>query len=180
MRYPSAFGGGDEKRVIRLTDLPSDVTLMTLDRDKVMDLWLKVKDYDRLFEDDTRGDVEAFYTSVYRKDTIILRLPNGILTLSKIRPSLSAECHAVFFDRRLADKTEAVRGAILWGFFEFDLYRLSAVIPKTSIALRRWMMRSLGFRHEGTLRHDFYYKGKLSDSTVLSLLREEVLDGPAN
>jgi len=141
-----------------------------------MDLWLKVKDYDRLFSDETRGDVESFYRSIFKQDTILLELPNGVLTLSKIKPGLSAECHAVFFDRKLSDKTSYVRDCILWAFFEFDLHRLCAVIPYTSIALRRWMMKSLGFTYEGTMRDDFWYKGKLASSVVLSILRGEVLD----
>lgn len=164
------------RKVTLLTSLPNEVKLLTLDPGMVMDLWLKVKDYDRLFSDKTRGDVEAFFFSTFKKDTILLDLPNGILTLSDIRPGLAAECHAVFFDRKLTNKTTLVRDCILWAFFEFDLHRMSASIPATSVALRRWMMKSLGFSYEGTMRDDFWYKGKLTSSVVLSILRGEVLD----
>jgi RimJ/RimL family protein N-acetyltransferase len=161
-----------------MIDIPEGLHLYQLTRDRAEALWTKVRDYDRLFSDETRGDKEGWMRQLFDGRTLVLETDDGqaMLFLSRIHEGLKAEVHAIMFDRRLAGRTEVVRRALVWAFVAFDLHRIGASIPSASRALRRWMSR-LGFRVEGTVRNDFWYKGTLADSLVMGLVRREVLDG---
>ena len=160
-----------------INQLPAGVHISRWSGDKLLLLWTKVKDYAKIFSDDTRGDVEGWTRRMAAADTVTLEFPDGLLILSELRPGLKGSVHALFWDAKLRSHTDLVRSTILWAFFEYNLHRLSAEIPTFSKALRRWMTKDLGFTAEGVLRHDFWYQGELRDSIVLSLLREEVLNG---
>lgn len=161
-----------------MIDIPEGLHLYQLTRDRAEALWTKVKDYDRLFSDETRGDKEGWMRNLFDSRTLVLETDDheGLLFLSRIHEGLKAEVHAIMFDHRLSPRTDVVRRALIWAFLAFDLHRIGASIPSVSRALRRWMMK-LGFDVEGVVRNDFWYKGTLADSLIMGLTRKEVMNG---
>src|SRR5690606_28834417 len=75
----------------------------------------------------------------------------GILYLTDIKPGQDATAHYVFFDGRLADKTELLEGMIQWAFEDHPdvgwhgLTRLTVEVPDFASALAKHAYRRLGF-----------------------------------
>lgn len=68
--------------------------------------------------------------------------------------------------------TEALRAALDWTFTETPVHRAEADITLGNAASCR-VVEKLGFRHEGTLRKNYFFKGQWHNSLEYSLLREE-------
>jgi RimJ/RimL family protein N-acetyltransferase len=68
--------------------------------------------------------------------------------------------------------TEALRAVLEWVFSETPVHRAEADITPGNVASCR-VLEKLGFRLEGTLRKNWFYKGQWHDSLEYSLLREE-------
>lgn len=154
--------------------LPPGISLYTLTPERAVALWERLKGYDALWPDDTRGDVTRWVEFAVAPTTLFLEEAGGhaMFILSGIREGLKANAHAVFHDHKLRPRIALTRALILWAMFEFDLYRLEARIPAFSHALRRFLY-NVGFRFEGRLRDDFWFHGHLEDALVLSMLRQE-------
>lgn len=68
--------------------------------------------------------------------------------------------------------TEAVEGAVTYGFAEMRLNRIEAVVdPRNAASLG--MLRNAGFQEEGLLREYEHEPGGFVDVVMLSLLRRE-------
>ena len=68
--------------------------------------------------------------------------------------------------------TEALRAVVEWIFSETPVHRAEADITPGNIASCR-VVEKLGFRFEGILRKNWYFKDQWHDSLEYSLLREE-------
>lgn len=157
--------------------LPSGVTLGAFTAEKLMDLWKKVRDYDRLFSDEARWDVIAFCERITGDDVLVLETEGGLMLLSSIKPGLYAQVHVIFWDGKLSPKIDLIRASLVWAFLAFDLVRVEALIPEFARSVRRFLEEKLKFQREGRLRNRMWYKGVLTDLLMYSILREEVLDG---
>ena len=157
--------------------LPVGVSLHRLTPQGAVDLWEGLKSYDALWPDSTRGDVVGWVEFALAPTTLFLKGDDdkSMYVLSGIHEGLKARVHAVFHDHKLHHRVGLVRGLLAWAMFEFDLYKLEAHIPDFSCALRRFLQRDLHFHLDGTLRDDFWWKGQLHSTVVLSLLRDEVV-----
>ena len=154
--------------------LPEGVWHKTLSKESLLELWDRVKGFDRLFSDSTRGDPTSFWKNLL-SDCIVLETEGGILTLRNIQEHLSGEAHLIFWDCKLSPKTELVRECLVWAFTTFDLQRIGTSIPVYAKALRRFLTDRLGFQIEGRLRNNAFFDGVLIDTLILSILREEIL-----
>lgn len=157
--------------------LPKGVRLYRLTAERAVTLWDTLKGYDVLWPDSARGDLVGWVQYCMAPTTLFLEGEDGksFYTLSQIKEGLSARVHAVFYDHKLAPRAPLVRELLTWAMFEFDLYRLEAMVPDFSRALRRFLQRDLHFRLEGVMRDTFWWKGSLHDTVMLSILREEVI-----
>jgi ribosomal-protein-alanine N-acetyltransferase len=68
--------------------------------------------------------------------------------------------------------TEALRAVLEWVFTETPVHRAEADITPDNLASCR-VVEKLGFRFEGILRKNWFFKGQWHDSLEYSLLREE-------
>jgi diamine N-acetyltransferase len=68
--------------------------------------------------------------------------------------------------------TEALRAVLEWVFTETPVHRTEADITPGNLASYR-VVEKLGFRFEGILRKNWFFKGQWHDSLEYSLLREE-------
>jgi RimJ/RimL family protein N-acetyltransferase len=161
-----------------MIDLPKGVQHKVLTRQNLWDLWETVRKFDRLFSDETRGDPIAFWKNIL-KDSVILETDDGggILTLSNVKPGLRAEAHLTFWDHKLSPRIELIRDCLVWAFLNFDLYRIEVFIPVIGGPALRRFLEKLGFKKEGILRNRSWYQGQLIDTVLLSILREEILNG---
>ncbi len=74
--------------------------------------------------------------------------------------------------RRKRIMTEAMRAALMYGFTTMDLHRIEVLIDPANTASIR-LVEGLGFRRDGTLRENTYFRGRFIDDVVFSLLRQE-------
>jgi len=120
----------------------------------------------------------------------------GVALLNQVDLYNSAQCHFVFFDRKLADKQQFCFNAMDWAFERFELEVLRVEIPTYARALANWARKKLGFRYEaearpfswpaneepltatqavlGSRKHKVtLYRGQWHDALLLSITREE-------
>jgi len=155
--------------------LPEGVREASFSKEKLMKLWAKVKDFDKIYSDWDRCDEMSFYNRILDPNTHVLEMDNGILIIDNIYPNIRGQVHAIFWDGRLSNKTDKLKKCIVWAFHHFRLERMEAIIPEFSRALRRFITEKLHFTFEGRLRKRMLYKGEYTDSLIFSLIREEIL-----
>ena len=160
-----------------MINLPDGAWLGTYDRDKLISIWHKIKEYDNLFADDDMKDPEEYLRKFLDRRTVIIETDGGFMSLMNIRRGLKAEGHFCFWDHKLSPKTELIKDCMIWSFLQFDLQRLETYVADYAHAVRRFVERKLGFVYEGTMRDALIHDGRLIDMLIFSILREEVLNG---
>ena len=68
--------------------------------------------------------------------------------------------------------TEALSAALRYGFEEMGLNRVQAVIDSENVKSIKLVER-LGFKKEGVLRQNSYFRGRFRDEVCFSILKEE-------
>ena len=68
--------------------------------------------------------------------------------------------------------TEALRAVLRYGFEEMGLNRIQAIIDSANVRSIKLVER-LGFKKEGILRQNSYFRGRFRDEVCFSLLKEE-------
>lgn len=162
--------------MIQINQLPEGVKYAVLTKEKVHYWWSKLKNFDKLFNDDTYYDEINFFNKMFHENTHILEVAdNGIIVFDNVVEGLKAQAHVSFWDFKLSARTQLLRDCLIWAILEFNLHRIEILIPEFSRALRRFVERRLKFQYEGRLRETMWYKGQLVDIIILSILRREVL-----
>jgi ribosomal-protein-alanine N-acetyltransferase len=77
-------------------------------------------------------------------------------------------------DKRKGYMKEAVSAIVKYGFNQMKLNRIEALISPTNEASLK-IVYSLNFVKEGLLRQHYSYHGKLDDSILFSLLKEDYI-----
>lgn len=160
--------------MISMATLPEGIKVMELSKEKLKDLWEKLKDFGKLYSDASHGDEIGFYQRFLDEDVIVFEMEGGIAILDNIVPFERAQIHVSFWDKHLSTRTELLREGLKWIFEVYNLNRIEAVIPYFSHALKRFLTSRLGFKFEGVLRGRHLFEGKFIDELIFSLLREEV------
>jgi RimJ/RimL family protein N-acetyltransferase len=155
-------------------DLPMGVKLAAFSREKLFDLWEKLKPFESLFTDEDMKNPEVFLENFLARDSITLELEGGLVLIKHIVPGHKAEFHATFWDKHLSSRQVCLRECLFWAFVTFRLERLETYVADYARAVRRFLQERLGFRHEGCMRAAALAKGRLIDIHIYSLLREEV------
>jgi len=93
------------------------------------------------------------------------------------RAELGFELSPAHWGKGLAQ--EAVRAVLAYGFNEWDLNRIEAlVLPDNTVSQR--LLERLGFQREGLLRQYEKTRGQFDDLYMYSLLKTEWQDGSVN
>jgi hypothetical protein len=116
----------------------------------------------------------------------------GLCILNTIRAGLDAQCHFLFFDRKLSDKRQLCLNLMQRVFAdeELQLRVLRVEIPEYASKLSGFLRKALGFKFESERWLDTVaeakrssrkyeatcYEGKWQDVLLLSVTREEFLD----
>ena len=98
--------------------------------------------------------------------------PVGLVYLSNIILGRDADLNVLFWDGKLRkDRKAAVRSVIAAAFKQFNLPRISAVLPSTNPALQR-VLGDVGLTVEGTIRKGWGVEPQI-DSVYMGILKEE-------
>lgn len=155
---------------------PEGVTFWIATTESLHDLWMKIKDFDRLFTDNVRWDEASFNERMLSHRSIVLETINGVIIGDILEENHLGRAHFIFWDKKLSIRTELLRNCLEWFFLVCNLNVVEVQIPDYARALRRFIERKLKFKYEGRLRSRMYYKGELTDALIYSMLKEEVLD----
>ena len=94
----------------------------------------------------------------------------GVVYVDRAVVGTEARAHYVFFDGKLSDKTEFLRGMIEQQLTRF--HRLTVEVPEYMHALIRHAKR-LGFAEEGRKREGWKHDGRWADVVVMGIVSEE-------
>ncbi len=123
-------------------------------------------------------DVEKWVREAVESDTCswTVRLDGQVIGLVEADIRRDAIARAGYFiDQGRQGQgyaTEALRAAVDWVFNETPVHRVEADISPGNTASCR-VVEKLGFRYEGQLRKNFFFKEQWLDSLEYSLLRDE-------
>ena len=96
----------------------------------------------------------------------------GLVYLTNMILERDADLNVLFWDGKLRkDRKAAVRQVIAGAFKEFDLPRISAILPSTNPALQR-LLGDVGLTVEGTIRKGWQVN-PVVDAVYLGILKEE-------
>lgn len=154
-------------------DLPQGVKLAVFSREKLMELWQKLRPYEQLFTDENMRNPEVFLENFLGRDSVTLELDGGFILLKRISEGHKAEFHAVFWDKHLSSRKELLKQCLLWAFVTFRLERLETFVAAYAKAVRRFLEERLGFKHEGCMRSATISRGSLIDVHIYGILRKE-------
>ena len=158
-----------------MIDVPNGVEMVNLDEFEVKNIWDRVKDFDKMFCDGTRGNYKEFKRKLLDPNVIVLRVENGILILKNMVDNLCSEAHIQFWDKKLSIHANVCKDCLMWAFLQFGLERIETFVPSVSKAVRRFITKRLNFREEGVMRNKIRWNGMLVDMHFYSILKNEVL-----
>lgn len=152
-------------------DLDHLIRPMTLTIEKIEAIWLKLQNLPYVFDDFTRGNKEKFMERFMQVNTVADELGDfGIAYFTDVCPPVNACVHIEFWDRRFKDRVPLARCGIKRFFDNYDIHRLTAVIPVFNRAAILFARR-IGFSMEGVLQEATLSLGKWHDNAILGLTR---------
>jgi RimJ/RimL family protein N-acetyltransferase len=86
----------------------------------------------------------------------------------------SCNIHLTFWDRRFRGRDKECKQVLKWLFHEILLERATIEIPEIAHYTANFI-QALGFKREGRIRKNWSYKGKLVDTFIFGLLKDEIL-----
>ncbi len=101
----------------------------------------------------------------------------GLFYLTEIHGTFEASVHYTFFDRRHRGRVELCKKALEYAFRAFDFQRLSTTVPEYEVKVGHFVQQNLGFVYTGRQRKNKMIRGKLYDTLLYDILREEFLNG---
>ncbi len=140
------------------------------------DFWSEVDRYDSIFAHDYMHDRERYQAVLLKPDTNPLRFDGGYVMFTAMVPNLKAEVHPIFTDHKMSAHADLFREIMVWAFLQYRYYRLETFIADYAHSVKRFIVKKMGFTHEGTLRKRVIHNGVPMDVDVFSILREEVLE----
>jgi hypothetical protein len=143
--------------------------------DEMAALWKKVENQDYAFDDNTRGNPQAFVLNLVAPASHhFLVADSAYVTVRNVFEDSDCSIHFVLWDRSFPFRNiiEAGRQILEWLYKERSVHRVSGFIPKfNTLALR--FATTMGFKYEGTMRKSLKWKGEFHDVDVYGLLAKE-------
>lgn len=138
-------------------------------------LWKKVSTQDYAFDDNTRGDPQAFVLNLVAPASHHFLVNDAAwVVLRNVWKDSDANIHFAVWDRNFSfkDIVEAGRQILEWGFKEKGVHRVSGYIPKFNKLAERFASQ-MGFKYEGTLRKTLKWHEEFHDVDIYGLLEKE-------
>lgn len=156
---------------------PIQFDLPTLDK-----LWNRVKLFPTLMGVEVKnfGDMWNFFITELPNDEIrgkglcvVVDDFIGIFWLTDIEWPRQASIHYTFFDRRHKGRIDLCKKAIIYVFEKYKFHRLYTTVPLYAAPALNFVEK-LGFKKDGRLRSNTYFKNDWHDSNIYSILESEV------
>ena len=157
-----------------------------MDSEKIGELWNNFKRHDVLFNDEIKGNAEAFIDIMMDPRSVWMEIyslskevPVGVFSISKVIPGFDGWAHFGFWDGKGRGKEDLSLRTARWVFDRYKLHRMSVEVPVNQSGTIRFIHR-LGFSEEGIRREGTVRHGKWIDLLNFGLLRselEEITDG---
>lgn len=119
------------------------------------------------------GDV--LLAQLMSRDSLFVKAGDvGLIYLTNIVPRHSAVLNVFFWDKSLSsvDRVPAVRKVLTDAFTDFELNRVTVVVPITVKSLQRFYSQ-VGFTQEGLIRHGKVTSTGPIDLMLMGMLKEE-------
>lgn len=97
----------------------------------------------------------------------------GIFWLTDIEWPVQASIHYTFFDRRHWGRIDLCKLAIKYIFSKYQFHRIYTQVPLYTKSTLKFV-ENIGFKKDGRLRSNVFYKGEWYDSNLYSVLAGEV------
>jgi hypothetical protein len=147
---------------------------------KISDIWREVKNFDVLFSDETRGDVEVLFDILIDPRSVWFELkkegeerPIGIAYITNIIPGHDAQGHIAFWDRIAGGREPLLLFLMEWVSDRYKLHRFSAQVPPYQAGVIRFV-KKLGFREEGEMREAVLRHGRRWPLVLLGITKDEL------
>lgn len=155
---------------------------MILTPENLKTFWEKARKFRTIFTEDVNSDFKKFMETFVSQDVdgklrahgLFWVIDNfvGVYYLTNIS-RVDAKVHYSFFDRRHLGREKLTRAMLLYGFKEFNFWRLTVEIPQYASQHTFGFVKRVGFRKEGKRRKAAEFKGERCDVECFGLLREE-------
>ncbi len=147
---------------------------LVLTPSKVEDLWRQLQNFPIVFDDFSKGNFNDFLAKLCARQNIFVDIGpgKGLAAGFAVRPGLDAVIHLVMFDGRLRGREPFFREILGYYFNILKLRRMTIMLAedaRTGIKLAERM----GFKLEGVMRKSIKRDGKLFDTRIYGILREE-------
>lgn len=150
---------------------------------KAISNYIESKQYDALFSDYTKGNLDSFLSIFLNPRSVwleIVRQSDGLnvgsMYMTDIILYYDADVHFSLWDSISRGREPIMTEAMLWAMDKFQLRRLTAEIPAHQSGVIRFAQR-LGFIEEGRRREAIYHKDTWVEAVILGILKDEVKNG---
>ena len=154
--------------------LPDGVEFVRPTLEQIDELWDRVRDHEALFPQDYMRSRNQWIAVLMDPGTILLSFDGGVGIFTHAIHGLSTDIHLIVWDHKLSPRTILFQDILVWAFLSFGFERIQCELPSYSKALMRYIDKKLGFRYEGTKRCSVRHNGKVIDSMIYSLTKEDV------
>ena len=137
-------------------------------------LWEKVREQSYAFDDEAKGDSNAFLLTLFHPASAHWVNESGMVSLVNIQPKVNGDIHFMCWDA-LYSKREMFADAqqvFSEAFKEFSLKRITATIPHFNSTAAKMALK-LGMKYEGAMRSCFLHEGQYYDLLIYGILEEE-------
>lgn len=150
---------------------------LVLTREKVDYLWEQIRQYPQVFDDFSKGDKDSFVHKFFVPNNIFIDIGPGVGLAAgfAVRPGLDTVLHLVMFDRRIRGREHTFLEIMQYFFKGLKLRRMTAMVSSDNPMLKKLVER-LGFKLEGNMRSSVMRDGKICDTFIYGILREELDD----
>lgn len=159
---------------------------MILTPENLQTFWEKSRQFKYLFDKNVNDDFRKFCELFLYNGPNGELQPNGLFWLvddfvgvfymTRIVPSVDAEVHYTFFDRRHRGRHQLALEMIQYVFRKYNFRRLSVEIPLYSTEHTFRFIDALGFKKEGRKRKAIWHNDDWFDVALFGILKEEALN----
>lgn len=138
-------------------------------------LWRKVSTQDYAFDDNSRGNPQAFVMSLVDPTSLHFAVNDSAYVIVRnVHFASDANIHIVLWDRSFPfrDVIEAGRQILEMLFKDKGVNRVTGMIPKFNPPAERFA-KLMGFKYEGTMRKSVKYKDEFHDVDIYGLFFRE-------
>lgn len=154
-------------------------------RESLNKFYEKSKDLKTIFSREFFGDYERFMSTFFTKDEKGDPVPQGLFWvvddfvgmfyLTDIYPSIDAQAHYLFFDKKHYGREELTKEMLKYLFNTYSFHRLSVELPNYASPSTRRFIMNIGFSYEGKKRQSNILNNAWFDTNLYGVLKQDLV-----